>query len=65
MAALLGAVAGASTFLARTFQIELCRVNGANVNTPCNLGRRRKKRSLGHNKVQLWLLEGKPVICLS
>ena len=46
MAALLGAVAGASTFLARTFQIELCRVNGANVNTPCNLGRRRKKREI-------------------
>ena len=46
LAALLGAVAGATTFLARTFQIELCRVNGANVNTPCNVGRRRKKREI-------------------
>ena len=46
LAALLLAVAGATTFLARTFQIELCRVNGANVNTPCVVGRRRKKREI-------------------
>ena len=60
LVAILGAIAGATSFLARTFQIELCRVNGANVNTPCNLGRRRKKRAFGHDEVRLWqMLEGK------
>ena len=46
LAAILGAVAGATVFLARTFQIELCRVNNVNVNTPCVVGRRRKKRQI-------------------
>ena len=46
LAAILGAVAGATIFLARTFQIELCRVNNVNVNTPCVVGRRRKRREI-------------------
>ena len=46
LAAILGAIAGATVFLARTFQIELCRVNGANIRTPCVVGRRRRKREI-------------------
>ena len=60
LAAILGAVAGATVFLARTFQIELCRVNNVNVNTPCVVGRRRKKRSFGHSEERfLLMLKGK------
>ena len=56
--AILLSIAGASIFLARTFQIELCNVNGADVNTPCVTGR--KKRALGYYEEQLQLvLEGK------
>ena len=65
LAAILGAVAGATVFLARTFQIELCRVNNVNVNTPCVVGRRRKKRSSGLDNMQLLqILEGKPCVYL-
>ena len=46
MAAILLAIAGAAMFLARTFQIELCRVDGADVATPCVVRRRRKKREI-------------------
>ena len=46
MAALLLSIAGATTFLSRIFQIELCRVNNVNVNTPCVVGRRRKRREI-------------------
>ena len=44
LVAILGAVAGAATFLARTFQIELCNLAGQGVNN-C-VGRRRKKREI-------------------
>ena len=58
MAAILLAIAGATVFLARLFQIELCRVNGANINTPCVTGR--KKRAFGYSEERLQLmLEGK------
>ena len=49
LAAILGAVAGATFFLARTFQIELCNLAGQNnlqPNTPCIVGRRRRKRDI-------------------
>ena len=58
MAALLLSIAGATTFLSRIFQIELCRVNNVNVNTPCVVGR--KKRAFGYYEERLQLmLEGK------
>ena len=58
MAAILLAIAGATVFLARLFQIELCSVNGADVNTPCVT--RRKKRAFGYYEERLQLmLEGK------
>ena len=44
LAALLGAVAGATVFLARTFQIELCNLAGQGINN-C-VGRRRRKREI-------------------
>ena len=48
LVALLGAVAGATTFLARTFQIELCNLAGRNpaVNNCAGGGRRRRKREI-------------------
>ena len=46
LAAILGAIAGATVFLSRTFQIELCNVAGNNVNNPCITGRRRRKREI-------------------
>ena len=44
LAALLGAVAGATVFLARTFQIELCNLAGQGIDN-C-VGRRRRKREI-------------------
>ena len=43
--AILGAIAGATIFLARTFQIELCNLAGQGQNN-C-VGRRRRKREIG------------------
>ena len=45
LAALLGAVAGATAFLARTFQIELCNLAGQNpAQNNCLTGRRRRRK---------------------
>ena len=58
VAAIVLSIAGAAVFLSRVFQIELCNVNGNNVNTPCNNGR--KKRAFGYYEEQLQLMiEGK------
>ena len=58
LAALLGAVAGATVFLARTFQIELCNLAGQGINN-C-VGRRRRRRALvGHKMRLLQMFEGK------
>ena len=46
LVALLGAVAGATTFLARTFQIELCNLAGQGVNNCVGRRRRRRKREI-------------------
>ena len=51
VAALLGAIAGATFLLARTFQIELCNLAGQGINN-C-VGRRRKKRAIGHDETLL------------
>ena len=58
VAALLGAIAGATFLLRRTFQIELCNLAGQGINN-C-VGRRRRKRALVGRKVRLLqMLEGK------
>ena len=58
VAAIILSIAGAAVFLSRVFQIELCNVNGNDVNTPCN--NRRKKRAFGYYEEQLQLMiEGK------
>ena len=58
VAAILLSIAGAAVFLSRVFTIELCNVDGNDVNTPCN--NRRKKRALGYYDEQLVLmLKGK------
>ena len=58
VAAILLSIAGATTFLARSFQIELCNLAGQGVNN-C-VGRRRKKRAFGHDDVRLPpMIEGK------
>ena len=58
VAAILLSVAGATTLLGRSFQIELCNLAGQGVNN-C-VGRRRKKRAFGHDDVRLPpMIEGK------
>ena len=66
LAAILGAIAGATFLLQRTFQIELCNVAGANVNlfvNVCRNGNGRRKRSSYHRPwwhgPLLILLDGK------
>ena len=64
LAAILGAIAGATALLQRTLQVELCRVNGANVVlfvNNCRVGRRKRSdydRPWWHG-LFLRLLEGK------
>ena len=58
VAALLGAIAGATFLLSRTFQIELCNLAGQGINN-C-VGRRRRRRALvGHKVRLLQMFEGK------
>ena len=64
LAALLGAIAGATLLLQRTFQVELCNVAGANVALFVNVCRNGRRKRSGNDRPWwhgpfLRLLEGK------
>ena len=56
--ALLGAIAGATFLLTRTFQIELCNLAGQGIDN-CVRRRRRRRALVGHKVRLLQMLEGK------